>query len=215
MALVNQAEFARLMDVSRKTVTTWKASNLLVLAGGLVDVEASKKVLKKYRRDGAPAVTSTTVAARKKSAPGNSAGNAKKAAPGNTPATQKTPRKRPPPKPDTLEFEAEQELSLRGAKLTLNEARRLKENYLALLRELEYQEKTGSLVDLDLVKRVLFEEHRAQRDAWLNWPARVGPLIAAEFDLEADKLVGALNEHVHKHITQLGEPPLDLTAEQD
>lgn len=215
MALVNQAEFARLMDVSRKTVTTWKAANLLVLAGGLVDVEASKKVLQKYRRDGVPSVTSDTAKSRKKSPPGNSAGNAKKRAPGNTAQPPKTPRKRPPPEPDSLEWEAERELELRGANLSLVEAKRVKENYLALLRELEYQERTGSLVDLDLVKRVLFEEHRAQRDAWLNWPARVGPLIAALFDLEADKVVGALNEHVHKHIIQLGEPALDLDAEQD
>lgn len=215
MAVVNQAEFARLMDVSRKTVTTWKARNLLVLSGDLVDVEASKKVLKKYRREGVPSVTSTTAAARKTARPGNSAGNAKKPASGNTKPAPRAPRKKPPPEPGTLEWEAENELGRRGANLDLNEAKRVKENYLALLRELEYAEKSGSLVDLDLVKRVLFEEHRAQRDAWLNWPARVGPLIAAQFDLEADRVVGALNEHVHKHVAQLGEPDLDLSAEQD
>jgi hypothetical protein len=215
MAVVNQAEFARLMDVSRKTVTVWKGRNLLVLQGDLIDVEASKKILKKYRREGLETVTSKTAGVGKKPPAGNKPGNTKKAPAGNSQVTPRAPRKRPPPEPGTLEFEAEVELDRRGANLTLNEARRVKENYLALLRELEYQERTGSLVDLDLVKRVLFEEHRSQRDAWQNWPARVGPLVAAVLGLEADRVVGILNEHVHKHLVQLGEPELDLSAEQN
>ncbi|ARZ01757.1 hypothetical protein [Yersinia ruckeri] len=40
---MNQSDFAKLHDVSRKTVTTWKARGWLVLAGDDIDVEASKR----------------------------------------------------------------------------------------------------------------------------------------------------------------------------
>lgn len=85
-----------------------------------------------------------------------------------------------------------------------------KENYLALLRKLEFEEKSGALVDLAAAERALFEGARAQRDAWLNWPVRVGALIAADLGLEADRVTEALTEHVHKHIAQLGEPDVQF-----
>lgn len=90
------------------------------------------------------------------------------------------------------------------------EALRRKENYLALLRQLEYEQKSGTLVDLELAERVLFEGARAQRDAWLSWPSKVGPLLAADFSLPADKMTAALTEYVHKQIAQLGEPDVQF-----
>lgn len=92
------------------------------------------------------------------------------------------------------------------------EALRLKENYLALLRQLEYEVKSGSLVEMTTVKAVFFEEFRAQRDAWLNWPTRIGPLLAADLGLEADKVTEAITTHVHKQIADLGEPDIDING---
>jgi hypothetical protein len=89
-----------------------------------------------------------------------------------------------------------------------------KENYLAHLRELEYEQKAGSLVDLDTATAILFEEFRAQRDAWLNWPTRVGPLVAADLGVEADRVVEALTGHVHKQIAQLGEPEANFSERE-
>jgi hypothetical protein len=89
-----------------------------------------------------------------------------------------------------------------------------KENYLALLRELEYEQKAGSLVELDTATAILFEEFRAQRDAWLNWPARVGPILAAELGVEADRVTEALTAHVHKQIAQLGEPEANFSERE-
>ena len=48
LALVSQAEFARMKGVSRKTVTEWKAEKRLVFAGKLVDVAASQASLLRY-----------------------------------------------------------------------------------------------------------------------------------------------------------------------
>lgn len=89
-----------------------------------------------------------------------------------------------------------------------------KENYLALLRQLEYEEKSGSLVQLATAEAILFEEFRAQRDAWLNWPTRVAPLLAAELGVEADRLTEVLTAHVHKQIAQLGEPEANFTERE-
>src|SRR5260364_273638 len=63
MAQVNQAAFAALHGVSRKTVTAWKARGWLVLQGDQVDVDASNARLKKYRREGLPVVTPVTFGA--------------------------------------------------------------------------------------------------------------------------------------------------------
>ena len=49
MELISQAAFARMHAVSRKTVTVWKASGLIVMSGNAVDVEASNARLARYR----------------------------------------------------------------------------------------------------------------------------------------------------------------------
>ena len=112
---------------------------------------------------------------------------------------------------ETLEEEAARLLEIGGeASHDYAEALRRKENYLALLRQLEYENKSGSLVELEVAEKILFEQARASRDAWLNWPTRVGPLLAADLGLAADRVVGALTEYVHKHISQLGEPEIEV-----
>ena len=128
----------------------------------------------------------------KRTAPGNSSGNKT----GNKTPAVRTPRNKPPPEPGSLEFEAQEFVTSGAANLGLNEAKRVKENYLAKLRQLEYEEKSGAIVDIALVEKALFEGARAQRDSWLNWPAKVGPLIAATLNVEADQVVEILNEHV-------------------
>lgn len=103
----------------------------------------------------------------------------------------------------------------RGPKgLDYAEALRLKENYLALLRRLEYEEKSGSLIELSIAEAVIFDCFRAQRDAWLNWPMRIGPLLAADLNAEVDIVTNALTEYVHKHIAELGEPEADFNRAQ-
>lgn len=95
---------------------------------------------------------------------------------------------------------------------TYAEALRRKENYLALLHQLKYEREAGLLVELPAAERALFEGARAMRDAWLGWPSKIGPLLAADLGLEADKVTGALTEHVHRHIAQLGEPDVHFDA---
>ncbi|MEA9994317.1 MULTISPECIES: hypothetical protein [unclassified Pseudomonas] len=111
------------------------------------------------------------------------------------------------PDSETLEEEASRLIATGGvAAKDYAEALRLKENYLALLRKLEYEQKSGSLVDLGVAENILFEQARASRDAWLNWPTRIGPLVAADLGLEADRIVDTLTNYVHQHLQQLGQP---------
>ncbi|WP_147486763.1 hypothetical protein [Burkholderia pseudomallei] len=93
-----------------------------------------------------------------------------------------------------------------GATKDLAEAIRIKENFNALLKQLEYEQKSGSLIDLTIARTVLFDAARAARDSWMNWPMRVGPKIAADLGLEADRVTEVLMEHVHTQIADLGEP---------
>jgi hypothetical protein len=59
-------------------------------------------------------------------------------------------------------------------------------------------------------RRVLFDEFRAVRDAWMNWPARVSALIAADLNVEADKVAEVLTGYVHKQLASLAEPSGDF-----
>jgi hypothetical protein len=54
MTLVSQAEFARMCDVSRKTVTTWAALGKLVMQGKRVDVEETEARMSRLHRVGSP-----------------------------------------------------------------------------------------------------------------------------------------------------------------
>jgi hypothetical protein len=100
---------------------------------------------------------------------------------------------------------------LAGQFATLIEAERVKENALALKHVLAARREAGSLIEIEAAESVVFQTFRAARDAWQNWPVRVGPLIAADLGLEADKVTEVLTAHVHQHLADLGEPAADFT----
>jgi len=198
MALASQAEFAALHGVSRKTATIWKQSGLLVFSGDKVDVEASDARLREKRVGRFKDVTG---AAAVPLPAGNKGGNALPV----TPSADADP--------DAVVASLDEFIGkvLAGDFATLLEAERVKENALALKHVLDARQKAGALVDIETATTVLFEVSRAARDSWLNWPARVGPLLAADLGLEADKVTEALTTHVHKHLEELGEPEVEFT----
>lgn len=73
----------------------------------------------------------------------------------------------------------------------------------------------NALVEIELAESVLFDTFRAARDAWLNWPAKVGPLVAAELGIEADRVVQALTPHVQQQLEDLGEPEADFAPRDE
>jgi hypothetical protein len=81
-----------------------------------------------------------------------------------------------------------------------------KEDFAGRLKELEYRQRSGELVEIVIARQVLFEEFRAARDAWLNWPTRFAALIASDLGLEADRVAAVLTTYVHKQLAALGDP---------
>ncbi len=89
---------------------------------------------------------------------------------------------------------------------TYGQALAKKEHFLAETRELEFRQRRGELIELQLARQVLFDESRRGRDHWLNWPARVAATIAAELGVEADRVADVLTSHVLKHLAELSQP---------
>jgi len=59
-------------------------------------------------------------------------------------------------------------------------ARALNEQYKAAVKKLEYEERTGKLINADKVRETAFDVARRVRDGMLNIPDRVAAIIAAE-----------------------------------
>ncbi|ANN70902.1 hypothetical protein [Bordetella bronchialis] len=163
---MKQSEFAALHGVSRKTVTKWKERGWLVFAGDQVDVEASNALLKKYRVAGADSVT--------QAAQGNSQGN--------KPARA---RRAVTPKDaevtigdgETAGQAAERILLALGADMDMDEAKRVKENYLALQAQLEYDQAAGLVVAVADVSQAVAEEYAKVRTRLLAIPSEHAPRI--------------------------------------
>lgn len=197
---MNQADFARLHGVSRKTITMWKSRGWVIFSGDDIDADASNALIEKYRKTVNHPKSKKTETPEIKGKAGQVSSQPLATVSGLDPEA-------------SLSDIAEKFIQENGAELSLDEARRVKENYLALLTKLEFQQKDGQLIELEQAEKVLFDCFRAQRDSWLNWPARVAPLMAADLDVPADRMTEVLAEHVHKHITSLGEP--EFNAAED
>lgn len=82
----------------------------------------------------------------------------------------------------------------------LGDARAKREKYLAELARLKYELESGRLLDAREVEKAWFDKARIVRDAILNLPDRVAPLVASETDehkvhrILTDELRSALEE---------------------
>jgi hypothetical protein len=118
--------------------------------------------------------------------------------------------------PEAADMEPEDFIAavLAGRFKLLGEAERVKENALAAKNLLAARREAGDVVDIETAEAVLFEAARSTRDAWMNFPGRIGPLLAAELGLEPDRVVEALTAHVQQQLQDLGEPDADFSTEQ-
>jgi hypothetical protein len=99
---------------------------------------------------------------------------------------------------------------LAGRFALTGEAERVKENGLAARSLLAARREAGDVVDLEVAETLLFNMARSTRDAWLNWPSRIAPLMAASLGIAVEPLLEALNDHVQQHLASLGEPEADF-----
>jgi hypothetical protein len=84
--------------------------------------------------------------------------------------------------------------------VTTAEAKRHKEIELARLRRLDRQSREGELVLASVVQDTVFRCAREDRDALMNLPARIAPLIAAELGVDAGRLLVSLERHVREFL---------------
>ena len=125
--------------------------------------------------------------------------SARKAAPINaTPTAVESPRAR------SQETEAAAPpLSTGGASLL--QARTVNEVVKAQTNKVRLAQLKGDLVGRSQAIAHVFRLARTERDAWLNWPARISAQMAAKLEIDAHELHVALESAVRDHLIELGE----------
>jgi hypothetical protein len=92
-----------------------------------------------------------------------------------------------------------------GGNVTFVQARTAHEIAKAHLARLRLQRMKGELVDRARATALVFRLAREERDSWLNWPARVAALIAAEIGVDTHAVQSIVEQHVRSHLSELAE----------
>ena len=197
--LVSVVDFARHHGVTRQAVYKWEALGWLVRAGSKIALEPSSARVAQFR-DPADSRASRKPAA--KTAP-VAPPPPHAAQPALIAASPTVWDPEVPPVPFGAAHAAE---ALATGSATTEQARRVKQNYRALKGKLEYELAAGGLLDMDTAKQILFDEFRAVRNHWMGWPSRYAAQIAADLNVEADRVTDVLTQYVHRHISEISEP---------
>ena len=88
---------------------------------------------------------------------------------------------------------------------SLLQARTVNEVLKAKLNNLELAHRKKELVDRAQAVAHVFKLARIERDAWLNWPARVSGQMASTLGIDAHQMHVALESAVREHLIELGE----------
>jgi hypothetical protein len=89
--------------------------------------------------------------------------------------------------------------------MTFMQARTANEVLKAQERRLRLQRMKGELVDRAKAVAQVFKLARDERDAWVNWPARVAAMIAAELEINPHQVHTVLERHVREHLADLAD----------
>lgn len=204
MVTVSQADFARAMKVSRKTVTKWKNEGKIVMVGDLVDDHSSRESLEKFT--GAKGVIHhqkllpSPFKGNKKNTKGNNLGNKQ----GNKPDKGNNSEQSDIPEPETVilsplptpgapatpldglednavdfdEMKAEEVAQLvLGTYGSKAKAELVKESYMAHMKRLQYDKEAGRVVEVEYVGRIVGQALARVRTRLLSIPAERAPAI--------------------------------------
>ena len=89
--------------------------------------------------------------------------------------------------------------------MTFMQARTANEVLKAQERRVRLQRMKGELVDRVKAVAQVFRLARDEPDAWVNWPARVAAMMAAELEVDQHRLHTVLERHVRDHLAELAE----------
>jgi hypothetical protein len=123
-------------------------------------------------------------------------------------ATRRAPRNAVKPVPDAALGAVRETLREHGepiaaGTMTFIQARTANEVLKAQERRVRLQRTKGELVDRAKAVAQVFRLGRD--DAWVNWPARVAAMIAAELEVDPHQLHTVLERHVREHLAELAE----------
>lgn len=191
---MTQAEFAKRRGVTPARVSQWKTSgNIAITPEGRVDVEASEWMLADR--------------------PAQNRGGKVKPPPAEMPKEKQKPGPKPKRRPERVDagevgdaaskaLKAIESMVAEGKGLVSHaEAARLKENYLAKLRELEYDVKSGAVVEVAEVGKKVAAEYAAVRAGLLAIPSKTAPMIALM--REAEEVSAALTAAIGQALEAL------------
>ena len=88
---------------------------------------------------------------------------------------------------------------------SLLQARTVNEVVKAQTNKVRLARLKGDLVDRSQAIAHVFRLARTERDAWLNWPARISAQMAAKLEVDAHALHIAIEAAVREHLMELGE----------
>ncbi len=88
---------------------------------------------------------------------------------------------------------------------SLLQARTVNEVVKAQTNKVRLAQLKGDLVDRSQAIAHVFRLARTDRDAWLNWPARISAEMAAKLEVDAHELHVALESAVRDHLIELGD----------
>ncbi|MBQ0955976.1 RNA polymerase subunit sigma-70 [Serratia symbiotica] len=192
---MNQSDFAKLHGVSRKTVTSWKARGWLVLAGDDIDVEASNANIERFRK---------TVTRPEKKAAGNKQGNKQGNKTGNRSSGNKSGNKNDKSLPESATKTVERMIAEHGVTMSLDEARQMKENFLALLTQLDYDIKSGQVLPYKDMIEAVGHEYARMRTRLIAIAPEHGPRLRGLASTTNDaEFVQALQEVVYEALEEL------------
>ena len=88
---------------------------------------------------------------------------------------------------------------------SLLQARTVNEVVKAQTNKVRLARLKGELVDRPQAIAHVFKLARSERDAWLNWPARISGQMASKLAVDAHALHVALENAVREHLQELGD----------
>ena len=110
-----------------------------------------------------------------------------------------------PPRVVAQESATESPTPLSTGGTSLLQARTVNEVVKAQTNKVRLARLKGDLVDRSQAIAHVFRLARTERDAWLNWPARITAQMAAKLDVDAHALHVALEAAVREHLQELGD----------
>jgi len=115
--------------------------------------------------------------------------------------------KSPKPSPAVMRTQepAEPFVGTPSTSTSLVQARTANEVVKAQTNKIRLAQLKGELVDRSQAVAHVFKLARAERDAWLNWPARVSSQMAAELGVDPHLMHVTLESVVRDHLKELGD----------